>query len=50
MDRCEKYKKMARFLGVEMDTPFYVRAATGYIYGCPYKMGTNAHGRNILLH
>lgn len=50
MDRCEKYRKMAKFLGVEMNQPFYVRAATGYIYGCPYRItdrGIYDRGGNV---
>lgn len=41
MDRCEKYRKMAKFLGVEMNVPFNVKAPNGYIYGCPYRITEN---------
>lgn len=36
-----KYEKMAEFLGVEMNAPFNVKAATGYIFGCPYRVTEN---------
>lgn len=36
-----KYEKMAKYLGVEMNSPFNVKAATGYIFGCPYRVTEN---------
>ena len=36
-----KYEKMAKYLGVEMNAPFNVKAATGYIFGCPYRVTEN---------
>lgn len=31
-----KYEKMAWYLGVEINVPFRIKNAMGYIYGCPY--------------
>lgn len=36
-----KYEKMAKYLGVKMNTPFNVKTPTGYIYGCPYHITEN---------
>lgn len=31
-----KYERMAEYIGVDMNVPFRVHTAMGYIYGCPY--------------
>lgn len=31
-----KSERMAEYLGIDMNVPFRVKTAKGYIYGCPY--------------